>query len=260
MARAASHCAAVAAGDLRICSALRTGARGLRSSWASMARNSSLRRSASLSASSARRRSSTSMLTPTMRSGRPAASRTTRPLAASHRTAPSARTTRNSSSYAPPPASAASTRATSPGRSSGWTYRLQTPRAGATAPGGRASRSNTPSDQATAPVRRFQSQAPTLAACCASRSRSSLPRRAASASRRSVTSRTALSSSRSPPTSAPRELISTGNVLPSLRRWTVSNRPPRRSDWASSSASRRAPSGVRSSAAVMRSSSSCVYP
>src|SRR5262249_59738182 len=58
------------------CRALRIGARGLRSSWASTARNSSLRRSASLRASSARLVSSMSVQVPNQRTMRPCSSRT----------------------------------------------------------------------------------------------------------------------------------------------------------------------------------------
>ena len=50
-------------------------------------------------ASSAALRSVMSALTPSMRSGRPAPSRTTVPLPIIQRTAPSARTVRNSTSY-----------------------------------------------------------------------------------------------------------------------------------------------------------------
>ena len=59
--------------------ALRIGASGLRSSWASIARNSSLRRSASRKASSCRLRSVMSSIEPTMRKGLPRSSWTTNP-------------------------------------------------------------------------------------------------------------------------------------------------------------------------------------
>src|SRR5207244_16048 len=72
MARTCSPCAASARGSLRTCSALPIGASGLRSSWASIARNSSLRRSASRRASSARTRSVTSKATPPTRAAAPA--------------------------------------------------------------------------------------------------------------------------------------------------------------------------------------------
>ena len=96
---------------------------------------------------------------------------------------------------------------------------------------------------------------PSPAASMASARRSSLSRSASSVARRPVASRTTLTSTRSPSSSAPCELTSTGMVVPSRRRCSVSNRMPSVSAadiWAAVSPA--APGARRSNTVIPRSS------
>ena len=179
--RACSTMAVSAERRCRSSSALHMGARGFRSSCASIARNSSLRRSAAASccarwrsSSSRRFRSVMSIPTPIMRTGRPPASGSTRPFPAIQRTAPSGASVRNSMSSPVRFSTARAFAWSTAVRSSGWTRSRKAAKVPPKLPGASPWMGSRFSDHRSAPLVRSQSQTPMRPASRASRNPSSL--------------------------------------------------------------------------------------